>query len=228
MAEIIENEELMTRLSSSHENDLPSYEESVVPTPLMRLNSCRLSATSMALASISQGHDIQYQIASKGGWQLLNSRSSSELIIQHKKPFCVGTMEFDNSSSFPWFPRANVTVDIPGYGTKKVQMKSQNFIDWEFKWSDSVSDPTLQWTVQSCPITLATLALLDKSRGLCLARFIYSSRGMKAEKGLSIGNLDIFAVEAYGLTMEAIICSCSIALKYWQNIGRDYRNPDVA
>lgn len=198
-------------------SELPTYERSSVSVPSMNLRFRQVKAKVITLESLDEERPVSYTIANKGGPRLFSSKPEMNLIVNtDSKDISVAGFGFDNSSSLPWVPRARLTVDVAGGGCNVVMMEARNFADWKLEYEGR----RFAWTLQERP---TSLALVDLGTGVPLARFTYSKYGTTATKSAEIGDLAIFTPTEYNMGTEIVICSCTIAMKYWAKLGRHHR-----
>ena len=211
-----EDEELVDHeLPDYDEDDLPTYERSSISFPTSILQFRQTSRKLLTLESADEHQPVKYKIANKGPWAFSGKMDMILHLETGSNSMVVGGCEFDNSSTLPWFPRATVSVDTPGGGSKELKMEAKNFSDWAF----TLDNARFVWTLQARP---TSLALVLPGCGLVAARFSYSTYGTTASKGAEVGDLTIYGID-HGLTTEMVICSCTIALKYWAKMGRHHR-----
>lgn len=209
--------DVLDELPGYDEVQLPTYQRSSVSHPTAWLRFRQTKAKLVKLESIDSQHSLSYKIVTKSTSKLFSSKPEMSLLLETEaKDMFVAGIAFDNSSTLPWFPRATVTVDNPGQGTKVLPMMARNFADWkiehEGKWYG--------WTLQGMP---TSLAFVEAATGLVLARFTYSIYGTTARDGQEIGDLAIFALTQTDIGTEVIIGSCIIVIKYWAKMGRHHR-----
>lgn len=197
--------------------ELPTYERSSISVPTTQVRFRQVKSKLITLESLDENRQLMYRIVTKSSSKIFSSKPDMSLFLgADSSVFPVASFQFDNSSALPWIPRAKVTVDVAGHGSEKVSMEAPNFADWKLKCDDK----RFVWTLQERP---TSLALVDVSAGTVLARFTYSIYGTTANKSAEIGDLAIFSPPGYSIGPELIICSCTIVVKYWANMGRHHR-----
>ncbi|KAF2100854.1 hypothetical protein NA57DRAFT_36343 [Rhizodiscina lignyota] len=198
-------------------SELPTYERSSISIPTINIQFRQINRSLICLQSVDEDQHLRYKIITKSRTRIFSGKPDMTLYVDSaSQDMLVGAFEFDNSTTLPWCPRANLSIDVAGEGNRKVQMESRNFSDWSFTWNDA----RFIWTLQERP---TSLVLVDRSSRTIIARFSYSIYGTTANKGAEIGDLTIYAPSEHGLTTEMVICSCTIAIKHWSKMGRHHR-----
>lgn len=195
--------------------ELPTYERSSISVADVKLRFLQIDRKHVFLQPVDEDQPFHYRIVTRGKTGMFSKQPDMTLYFgSTTNDMAVATFEFDNSTTIPWCPRANVTVEVAGNGVRTIPMES-NFCDWFFEWNDA----RFTWTLQERP---TSLALVDRSNRLVIARFNYSDYGTTANKGQEVGDLAI-ALGEHGLTTELVISTCAIAIKYWAKQGKHHR-----
>lgn len=204
--------------------ELPSYERSLVAAPTARLRFRQVKAKLITIESLEDDQSRAYRIETRSSSHFLSSKPNMNLYSgassDDKEP--LAGFEFDNSSALPWVPRARVKINVQGgLVSKRIAMEAPNFADWKLLWAGR----RFVWTLQDRP---TSLALVDLSSFLTIARFTYSRYGTMATRSLEIGVLTIFAPPEYSMPNELVIGSCTIVVKYWARMGRHHRQTSLS
>ncbi|USP79129.1 hypothetical protein yc1106_06403 [Curvularia clavata] len=167
-----------------------------------------------------------------------NSRFRISLSSSSKKPdlevlqtlpgsqvICMAGIWFDNGGGFPWRPRAHFECTGDDGLSSQYHMEAERFADWRVSMGGG---RTLVWRLQRGPVVALVLGEMEDSHDdTAVARFTFSSLGMRARKGEEVGVLEMFDNGLIGLGREGrdrVVCGIAVVMSFFRRMGKLYSN----
>ena len=131
----------------------------------------------------------------------------------------VADVWFDSDGPMPWRPRARLLRRDPATGDQTCHMEARNFSDWTF----TVNDIKYIWLLEARPFSLVLRACDAKDT---IARFNFSTLGLVATGGATVGDLSIYedGMSRDRAGVDVILCSLVTAMLQFKKMGRHYKN----
>jgi hypothetical protein len=217
------DEEVGDELPGYDAETAPLYDQLGFDLPVWTYHLRQVNRKLQILVPFGPTCDTSYKIVFRTTLNILSKKPDITLnCVSPKLPkeITVATMDFNNDSPLPWYPRATFRRNIMNTELDKTYyMEARNFSDWKV----SIGEVSFFWHLEHRPFTLV---FSEGCSRVAIARFTYSECGTTATNGAEVGQLAIYRhnLSKDNDGLESIICSCSIAITHFRRMGRHYRN----